>query len=228
MKKIEIILADAESLFTDALRAALGAEEDFSVKTTDGSGSAALRAAFERDPDAVVIHRLTPDAETIHTLREVKRKKKEMRALLIVSEPTADLLSLAGENAGIGVMSIMSDMTELVSALRSLTRGERYISKKVLAAAGGRGCAERLNDPLCEITPREREVLYWLAHGLTNKEISKKMILSEKTIKNHVSHILKKLELTDRTKAAALAWREGLPQISEDFYSLSSAEPMLK
>ena len=79
-----------------------------------------------------------------------------------------------------------------------------------------------------QLTPREREVLYWLALGFTNKEISKKMILSEKTIKNHVSHILKKLELTDRTKAAALAWREGLPQISEDFYSLSSAEPMLK
>ena len=125
-------------------------------------------------------------------------------------------------------MSSSSDIEELVSALRSLARGERYVSKKVLAAAGGRSGAERLSDPLGEITPREREVLYWLALGLTNKEISKKMILSEKTIKNHVSHILKKLELTDRTKAAALAWREGLPQISEDFYSLSSAEPMLK
>ena len=126
-------------------------------------------------------------------------------------------------------MSSSSDIDELVSALRSLARGERYVSKKVLAAAGGRSGAERLSDPLGEITPREREVLYWLALGLTNKEISKKMILSRKNDKkNHVSHILKKLELTDRTKAAALAWREGLPQISEDFYSLSSAEPMLK
>ena len=227
MKKIEIILADADSLFTDALRAALRGVEDFEVSAADG-GAAGLREVFVRGQGIVVIHRQIPDAETIHMLREGNRDRKELRALLIVKEPTGDLLSLAGENAGIGVMSSSSDIEELVSALRSLARGERYVSKKVLAAAGGRSGAERLSDPLGEITPREREVLYWLALGLTNKEISKKMILSEKTIKNHVSHILKKLELTDRTKAAALAWREGLPQISEDFYSLSSAEPMLK
>lgn len=227
MKKIEIILADADSLFTDTMRAALCGVDDFSVSTA-GSGASGLREVFERGQCIAVIHRQIPDAETIHMLREGKRGKKDVRALLIVKDPTGDLLSLAGENAGIGVMSSSSDIEELVSALRSLARGERYISKKVLASAGGRGGAERLNDPLGEITPREREVLYWLALGLTNKEISKKMILSEKTIKNHVSHILKKLELTDRTKAAALAWREGLPQISEDFYSISSAEPMLK
>lgn len=227
MKKIEIILADADSLFTDALRAALSSVEDFNVSTA-GTGAAGLREAFGRGQGVAVIHRQTPDAETVHMLREGKRDRKDLRALLIVKEPTADLLSLAGENAGIGVMSGSSTMEELVSALRSLARGERYVSKNILSAAGGRSGAERLSDPLGEITPREREVLYWLALGLTNKEISKKMILSEKTIKNHVSHILKKLELTDRTKAAALAWREGLPQISEDFYSLSPAEPMLQ
>lgn len=227
MKKIEIILADADSLFTDALRAALSSVEDFSVSAA-GAGAAGLREAFRRAHGVAVIHRQTPDAETLHMLRDGKRDRKDLRALLIVKEPTADLLSLAGENAGIGVMSSSSTLEELVSALRSLARGERYVSKKVLAAAGGRSDAERLSDPLGEVTPREREVLYWLALGLTNKEISKKMILSEKTIKNHVSHILKKLELTDRTKAAALAWREGLPQISEDYYSLSSAEPMLQ
>ena len=173
MKKIEIILADADSLFTDALRAALRGVEDFEVSAADG-GAAGLREVFVRGQGIVVIHRQIPDAETIHMLREGKRDRKELRALLIVKEPTGDLLSLAGENAGIGVMSSSSDIEELVSALRSLARGERYVSKKVLAAAGGRSGAERLSDPLGEITPREREVLYWLALGLTNKEISKK------------------------------------------------------
>ena len=87
---------------------------------------------------------------------------------------------------------------------------------------------EFYDDPLNEITPREREVLYWLSHGLTNKEIAQRMILSEKTVKNHVSHLLKKLDLTDRTKAAALAWKEGLPQIAEEFFSLPAVQPMLK
>ena len=66
------------------------------------------------------------------------------------------------------------------------------------------------------------------SHGLTNKEIAQRMILSEKTVKNHVSHLLKKLDLTDRTKAAALAWKEGLPQIAEEFFSLPAVQPMLK
>ena len=141
MKKIEIILADADSLFTDALRAALRGVEDFEVSAADG-GAAGLREVFVRGQGIVVIHRQIPDAETIHMLREGKRDRKELRALLIVKEPTGDLLSLAGENVGIGVMSSSSDIEELVSALRSLARGERYVSKKVLAAAGGRSGAE--------------------------------------------------------------------------------------
>ena len=169
MKKIEIILADADSLFTDALRSALSPVEDFSVSAA-GAGAAGLREAFGRGQGVAVIHRQIPDAETVHILREGKRDRKDLRALLIVKEPTADLLSLAGENAGIGVMSGSSTVEELVSALRSLARGERYVSKKVLAAAGGRSGAERLSDPLGEITPREREVLYWLAHGLTYRK----------------------------------------------------------
>lgn len=227
MKKIEIILTDADSLFSDALRAALSSVEDFSVSAA-GAGTAGLRETFRRAHGVVVIHRQTPDAETLYMLRECKRDRKDLCALLIVKETTADLLSLAGENAGIGVMSSSSTLEELVSALRSLARGERYVSKKILAAAGGGSDAVRIGDPLGELTPREREVLYWLALGLTNKEISKKMILSEKTIKNHVTHILKKLEFTDRTKVAVFAWREGLTQISEDYYSLSSATPMLQ
>ena len=146
MKKIEIILADADSLFTDALRAALGGVEDFDVGTA-GGGAAGLREVFARGQGIVVIHRQIPDAETIHMLREGKRDRKDLRALLIVKEPAGDLLSLAGENAGIGVMSSSSDIDELVSALRSLARGERYVSKKVLAAAGGRSGAERPERP---------------------------------------------------------------------------------
>ena len=192
MKKIEIILADADSLFTDALRAALRGVEDFEVSAADG-GAAGLREVFVRGQGIVVIHRQIPDAETIHMLREGKRDRKELRALLIVKEPTGDLLSLAGENAGIGVMSSSSDIEELVSALRSLARGERYVSKKVLAAAGGRSGAERLSDPLGEITPREREVLCLIVAGLINKEIAARLGVSLTTVISHRKNLTEKL-----------------------------------
>ena len=67
-----------------------------------------------------------------------------------------------------------------------------------------------------ELTSREREVLYWLSQGFSNAEIAVKMVLSEKTVKNHVSHVLRKLELNDRTQAAVLAWKMGLAQRSPE------------
>ncbi|GHV45824.1 hypothetical protein FACS1894204_06040 [Synergistales bacterium] len=62
------------------------------------------------------------------------------------------------------------------------------------------------------LTPREKEILYWLSQGLSNAEIARRMVLSEKTVKNHVSHILKKLGLRDRTQAAVMAWRTGFAE----------------
>ncbi|MGI6790359.1 response regulator transcription factor [Aminivibrio sp.] len=72
------------------------------------------------------------------------------------------------------------------------------------------------SDQLCYLTPREKEILYWLAQGLSNAEVADRMVLSEKTVKNHVSHVLKKLDLRDRTQAAILAWRIGFAQLSPD------------
>ena len=110
----------------------------------------------------------------------------------------------------------------------SLLRGERYISRSVLNAPQHQEEREKRRDLLADITQREREVLYWIAKGLKNREISKKMILSEKTVKNHVSHILKKLETEDRTKAAAIAWEEGLPLVEEEFFSISTLRAVIK
>jgi DNA-binding NarL/FixJ family response regulator len=72
------------------------------------------------------------------------------------------------------------------------------------------------NDQLEDLTPREKEILYWLSQGLSNTEISRRMVLSEKTVKNHVSHVLKKLDLRDRTQAAIMAWKVGFAQLNPE------------
>lgn len=228
MKKNRIILADTNSLFTDALRLVLGQEADFEIETKDETDADAIRDILAAKPDVMVIHQLSPDPGVIQALREIKRRLKDMHILFIVRETTAELFSLASESASVGIMPEGTDVAEFLEALRAVARGERYISKDIIASAASPDEEEFYGDPLNEITPREREVLYWLSHGLTNKEIAQRMILSEKTVKNHVSHLLKKLDLTDRTKAAALAWREGLPQIAEEFFSLPAVQPMLK
>ena len=228
MKKSRIILADTNSLFTDALRFVLGQEADFEIETRDETDADSIRSILAAKPDVMVIHQLRPDSGVVQILREVKRRLKDIHILFIVKETTAELFSLASESSSVGIMSEGTNLAEFMEALRAVARGERYISKEILSAALPQDDDEFYDDPLGEITPREREVLYWLSHGLTNREIAQRMILSEKTVKNHVSHMLKKLDLTDRTKAAALAWREGLPQIAEEFFSLPAVQPMLK
>lgn len=79
---------------------------------------------------------------------------------------------------------------------------------------------QRYTAMLDSLTPRETEVLYWVSRGFNNAEIAEKMIVSPRTVKNHLNHIFKKLETADRTKAAVMAWEEGLACLPEDFFAL--------
>ena len=220
MKKNQVTLAGTNCLFNDALRLILNQNGEFSVEVSKSAEFDAIKEMTAPDAGIYVIWVSDPDSSLIQAIRESARRSRVVHILFIVTEASAELLSFAGEKAGVGIMDESSCICDLMEALAAVARGERYISQAVLSSVGSENLFQTNADPLADVTPREREVLYWLSHGLTNLEIADRMILSEKTVKNHVSHLLKKLELTDRTKAAALAWREGLSQISEEFFSL--------
>lgn len=221
MKKNQVTLAGTNRLFTEALRIVLEQNDLFSVEINQGPEYEAVKKLTSAAETGIfVLCSSVPELSLIETFREAARRTRMIRVLFIVKEACGELLSFAGEKAGVGIMDEGSELDELIDALEAVSRGERYISKSVLSLAGAAAEGTPRPDPMADITPREREVLYWLSHGMTNVEIADRMILSEKTVKNHVSHLLKKLELTDRTKAAALAWSEGLSQISEEFFSL--------
>lgn len=219
MKKIKLVLADGNNLFVDALSQVLEKEPEVAVVSGAGSGVAALRNCIELRPDVAVIGEVLPDLTIVEAAKEIRRNIKNIRFLFIIKDGSADILSLLGGMDSVGAVRQSCEISELLTALRSVINGERYISPDVIEYLK----APMFNDPsdhdpLTGITQREREVLYWVAQGLTNKEISKRMFLSEKTIKNHVSSMLRKLDLTDRTKAAAFAWHQGLPMLPEDFF----------
>ena len=158
----------------------------------------------------------------METAKEIRRSVRGIRFLFMIRDGSADMLSLLSSMDSVGAVRQSCDIPEFLTALHSVIRGERYISAEVIEYLKNPFSDELISeDPLDYITQREREVLYWVSHGLTNKEISARIFLSEKTVKNHVSHILKKLDLSDRTKAAAFAWHEGLPLVPEDFFTPS-------
>ena len=220
MKKIKIVLADGSNLFIDALKLVLEKEPEIALLSGANSGVDALRNCIDLQPDLAVIGEVLPDLTIVETAKEIRRSVRGIRFLFMIRDGSADMLSLLSSMDSVGAVRQSCDIPEFLTALHSVIRGERYISAEVIEYLKNPFSDELISeDPLDYITQREREVLYWVSHGLTNKEISDKIFLSEKTVKNHVSHILKKLELSDRTKAAAFAWQEGLPLIPEDFFS---------
>ncbi|MEA4872219.1 MAG: response regulator transcription factor [Synergistaceae bacterium] len=222
MKKIKIVLADGSNLFIDALKLVLEKEPEIALLSGANSGVDALRNCIDLQPDLAVIGEVLPDLTIVETAKEIRRSVRGIRFLFMIRDGSAEMLSLLSSMDSVGAVRQSCDIIEFLRALHSVIRGERYISADVIEYLKNPFSDELISeDPLDYITQREREVLYWVSHGLTNKEISERIFLSEKTVKNHVSHILKKLDLSDRTKAAAFAWHEGLPLIPEDFFTPS-------
>jgi DNA-binding NarL/FixJ family response regulator len=213
MKKIRIVVADDHRLFREGLRRLLELEGDLEIVGEAKDGAEAVELILATDPDIVLLDINMPrmdGGQVIRRLRGANIHTKFMAITAYDDEEHLANLSALGIN---GYILKSSSMPDLLSALRAVYSGESYVDPKVagkLLSSFQKHKEE--NDVMQLLTQREKEVLFWLSQGFNNLEISAKMVLSEKTVKNHVSHLLKKLNLNDRTQAAVLAWRMGLVQ----------------
>ncbi|MCF4113764.1 MULTISPECIES: response regulator [Dethiosulfovibrio] len=217
MEKIRMVLIDDHKLFRDGMKKLLEMEPDFSVEGEASDGIEGLALIKRSRPDVVLLDIGMPNLDGIGLIRELRRMEQNTKFVAITAFNDERKLS---ELSSVGVHGFVlksSGRTELLSAIRSVARGQCYVDPKVAGLLlGAFHKKQDESDMLCDLTDREKEVLYWLAQGLSNLEISAKMNLSEKTVKNHVSHILKKLDLRDRTQAAILAWRVGIAESLEE------------
>ena len=182
-----------------------------------GDGVEALSALGVHAVDLIITDVNMPRMDGVQVVKELHETCRNIKYVAITAFDDEDHLAALSSVGIDGYVLKASGLVELLSAVRSVTRGENYVDPKVagkLLTSFHRRREER--DLLVELTPREREVLYWLSQGFSNAEIAVKMVLSEKTVKNHVSHVLRKLELNDRTQAAVLAWKMGLAQRSPE------------
>ncbi|MDR1966281.1 MAG: response regulator transcription factor [Synergistaceae bacterium] len=213
MKKIRIVVADDHRLFREGLRRLLELESDLEIVGEAKDGAEAVDMIISTDPDIVLLDINMPrmdGGQVIKRLRGSNLRAKFMAITAYDDEEHLANLSALGIN---GYILKSSSMPDLLAALRAVHNGESYVDPKVagkLLSSFQKHKEE--NDVMHLLTQREKEVLFWLSQGFNNLEISAKMVLSEKTVKNHVSHLLKKLNLNDRTQAAVLAWRMGLVQ----------------
>ncbi|MDR1509806.1 MAG: response regulator transcription factor [Synergistaceae bacterium] len=213
MGKIRIVVADDHRLFREGLRRLLELESDLEIVGEAKDGAEAVDLILSADPDIVLLDINMPRMDGGQVIKRLHGANIHTKFVAITAyddEEHLANLSALGIN---GYILKSSSMPDLLAAVRAVYSGESYVDPKVAGKLLSSFQKHREeNDVMQMLTEREKEVLFWLSQGFSNLEISNKMVLSEKTVKNHVSHLLKKLNLKDRTQAAVLAWRMGLVQ----------------
>jgi NarL family two-component system response regulator LiaR len=209
MKKIRILLVDDHPLVRKGMVAALLTEPDFEVVGECSNGEEALRNFEALDPDITLMDLVMPVMDGIEAIRLIQQSHPESKILVLTSFSTDEKVFAALQAGASGYLLKDSGPDELIAAIRQILRGESSlhpaIARKVLN--GMRPAQTHSRNQ--ELTVREREVLGFLAQGLSNPEIAERMVVSVATVHSHVSRILTKLQLESRTQAALYAIREG-------------------
>jgi DNA-binding NarL/FixJ family response regulator len=209
--KTRLMIVDDHEVVRMGLKAALEVEDDFNVVAEAGNGRDAIDRARAHRPDIVLMDVRMDGIDGIEACREIRNELPDTKVLMLTSfaeEETVVAAVLAGA-AGYVLKNVAR--ARLLEALRSVARGESLLDSKVT-----RGVLEKLvagdgkKSERDVLTEREHEVLVLIADGATNKEIAAKLVVSENTARNHVSHILGKLGFSRRSEAAAYAVKKGL------------------
>ena len=209
---ITVILVDDHQMVRQGVRAFLEKQPDISVVGEAASGAEALRLAADHVPDVVLMDLVMPDMDGVETTRRLKQISPGSQVIILTSYHDDEHIFPAIRAGALSY--ILKDVSsgELAEIVRKAARGEAVMHPHVAARVmqelrGGPRANAQLSSELSE---RELEVLRLIADGLNNTEIAERLVISEHTVKRHVSNILSKLHLADRTQAAVYAWREGV------------------
>ena len=206
--RIRVLVADDHAVVRQGLRTFLELQDDIEVVADVADGRQALAAVDEHDPDVVLMDLVLPEVDGVEAIRRIVADKPRVRVIALTSFLDDDKLFPAVRAGAAGYLLKDVEPTKLVKAIRTVHAGEGLLHPAVAARLMEEVAAAPGREAPGNLTPREREVVSLIARGLSNKRIALELGISEKTVKTHVSSILGKLGLTDRTQVALLAVRE--------------------
>lgn len=219
---IQIVLADDHAVVRDGIAMLLTAEPDFSVVGEASDGQEALEVARATRPDVVLMDLDMPVVDGIEATRQLTADRffddgHLVKVLVVTSIEVDETVHEAIRAGASGFVVKTARRSALVEAVRAVAAGDAYLDSTVTRAVMARAAgAETPAKPAPEIfgrlTPREGEVLKLMADGLSNEEITARLVLSMATVKTHVCRIIGKLDARDRTEAVAKAYRGGFAQ----------------
>jgi len=211
-ESISVLLVDDHAMVRQGVKAFLVTQPDISVVGEAGSGEEAIQLAAQFIPDVILMDLIMPNMDGVETTRRIKQVSPRSQIVVLTSYHEDEHVFPALKAGALSYILKDVSAEELASVVRKTAVGEAVLHPRVAARVIKelQGRREDNLNPFTELSERELEVLKLIADGMSNAEMAAKLVLSEKTIKGHVSNILSKLHLVDRTQAAVYAWREGV------------------
>ncbi|NPV77189.1 MAG: response regulator transcription factor [Anaerolineae bacterium] len=209
--KIRILVVDDHAIVREGLCALLNTEPDLEVVGQASDGIEAIAQAKKLQPDVILLDLVMPRKDGVQAIKEIMLDNPQSRILVLTSFAEDDLLFPAIKAGAHGYLLKDSSPQELLQAIKEIHCGQSSlhpaIARKLIAEMQNSSDQNETVEPL---TDREVEILTLLAQGLPNKAIAEKLTLSERTVRTHVTNILSKLHLANRTQAALFALRKGI------------------
>jgi NarL family two-component system response regulator LiaR len=207
---ITVLIVDDHAVVRQGLRTFLELQDGVEVLGEASNGAEAVAKTLQLEPDVVLMDLVMPEMDGIAATREICALSTSAKVIALTSFAEDEQVFPAIEAGAAGYLLKDVSPTDLVNAIRAAHRGEAQlhpeVAKKLMDGFAKRSRQRSLDD----LTPRELDVLRLVGRGMSNREIAAELTISQKTVKTHVSSILSKLDLADRTQAAILAVRQGL------------------
>jgi NarL family two-component system response regulator LiaR len=213
-KPITVLLVDDHAVVRQGVRFFLESQEEFTIVGEAESGETAVKLAAEQIPDVVLMDLVMPEMDGVEATRQVKKISPRSQIVVLTSYHDDEYIFPALQAGAISYILKDTRMEELAEAVRRAAHNEVTLHPRVAARIIQELHGVKRDDvnPFTELTNREMEVLKLIADGLNNQSIAKQLTITEHTVKGHVSNILSKLQLADRTQAAVFAWKRGVVQ----------------
>lgn len=208
---VKVMIADDHSMIREGLKQLLELEGDFEVVAEACDGLECLDKLASVIPDILLLDINMPNMNGLEVLQKLKEKKIKVKVLVLTVHNEVEYLLKAVDIGVNGYLLKDSESTELKKAILAVVSGEDYIQPSLIPVLNSKMIDRNKDNVKIEsLTRREMDVLKLLAVGMYNKEVAEQLDISERTVKNHVSNIFKKINVTDRTQAAVFAIRNNL------------------
>lgn len=211
-ESIKLLIVDDHKVVRSGVKALIATESELEVIGEAADGREAVTKVKAGNPDVVLMDLVMPEMDGVEATEAITEDEQELKILILTSFSEEERIIQAIKAGASGYLIKDASPDELVEAIKNVYRGESTLDPKIAGTVLNSIQGETSNSA-GELTEREREVLELVAEGLPNDDIAEKLYISERTVRSHVSNILSKLDLANRTQAALYAVREGIADL---------------